>query len=828
MTVDEQPDGDGNSELSKVLASRRKVVEQSGRQWTKESIARLGTDAAHDGDCGREIACSQSDETPKQSPAVAPPSRLGRSAMFMTAQSAATSKPSSQLSQKQHQGQKQRKQRNVKQRQVKPEQEQEQEHRPVQEHQQQSQQQQQEQQQPEEQKPNHEEGQEEELKQEEDDGHQQGPESTLQAIQEHKVVEAATEDPLVVEVSGASSVSAGQEAPQSGSAQDALPITTWAPSPDVATTAEAAPGAARAAEVVRFDDAVQGVTDRPNHGTVSEPLVYNVLPPCSESTEKEPGTPDLTTIDAIWRATIQGDIAYLESLSTRKVLQSARLKDRNGGHTIFWNAIAFQQTTLALWLLKRFPPGSHGGVDLTEVHPRRNDSLLHLCLYLNSFTEDAATLFRAIFPSDDKAKRSTGDSDKDQCALTNHNGQTFLHIAAVRMNFWVMQHVMSCAASVLHLFHVRDSAGLTPLEILLRRLTEVGAVPPRPSLAPMPKSQMPNWMGLARFAPTLQAGKPMPFIDLKVEVEEPSMEGGKWSVDVHRVVLGAASPALDAHIRKLSSGEPLRIDPKCCRSSKVLMFVVQFLYGTEAICDFSKDAFLLWQLFCTSAQYALPAALKKFAKSALLSSIAEPEFGPVVRALLQSADKVGLQAEEAGYVACQFLGSPDSLAACGSDDGQLKALAAALREVERSVLGSGTTSKAQKEPARTGAATAANVPNSSRRVAVAASAVNCVNAGRTIIPGATVSQSAGSTAPVVRLASCGAGSTVVQGAPHSAHGPLSARMGVGVPVPEAAPREGYMISSALVPARQPVVRVVQQPVRQAVQVVPQVPAMRVR
>jgi len=121
---------------------------------------------------------------------------------------------------------------------------------------------------------------------------------------------------------------------------------------------------------------------------------------------------------SLWEAVTQGNLAKLEEMTAKGLLSSGRMLDANG-HSIMWNAIAFQQPQIALFLLQRFPPGlGASGIDLSEVHAKRGDTLLHLCLYINEFSVHAADVFQRIF-----------QGCKAMHEVVNHDGQSFLHVA---------------------------------------------------------------------------------------------------------------------------------------------------------------------------------------------------------------------------------------------------------------------------------------------------------------------------------------------------------------------------------------------------------------
>jgi len=482
---------------------------------------------------------------------------------------------------------------------------------------------------------------------------------------------------------------------RSGLVGEAAP--TSAEEPQAAPASPSAASSTSTASTVRLDDFEQAATSMgvaPPSVAASSPVLP---PPESPLFAGVPATPrglaggmqSLGRSNAlIWHAVVEGDVRRIEELTARGLLVSGRLLDHNG-HSIFWNALAFQQPEVALWLLHRFPPGSdlEASVDLSEVHARRRDSLLHLCLYFSDFSPAAAEVFRCIFRG--------GVYPWAPRELANQHGQTFVHIAAARLNFWVLHFVLSNAPETAALFQHKDAAGDTPLDVLLRRVREVGGAPvaqPAPQLPP-PEARLPAWTRLASCLGKPGAAAAPPFADLVLEVEDRGAPGGVARLWAHRVVVAANSAVLHAQIRRLLPGKPLRLDPHCCKSSEVVKVLLGYLYSGELACTFSKDAFLLWQLLCLCTHYRLPAPLAFFTRAALVHSLGTPRHAPVVPALLQAADNVGLTPEEAFFTACIFLGSPQAAQAVDSEgkgtERHSQALLAALAKVESWMLGSG-------------------------------------------------------------------------------------------------------------------------------------------
>jgi len=390
----------------------------------------------------------------------------------------------------------------------------------------------------------------------------------------------------------------------------------------------------------------------------------------------------------LWQAVAKGDLQTLEELVSKDVLSSGRLLDLNG-HTIFWNALAFQQPEVALFLLATFPPGTEvgTGVNLQEVHPKLGDTLLHLCLCVTHFSEPAAELFRRIFIggfAGDAAERGGTASDhKVLWCQENRDGQTFFHVAADRLNFWVLRFALSWSPEIASLLWSCDSKGRCPLEELLQRV-QAPVVPPGP---PTLQASQLAWLDFSKYAPSSVAPA---FADVELQVEDVAAESGTSSVMAHRAVLGACSSTLHDMLLHADASRPFCIDPMCCRSRRVLVCVLDFVYHASLSCDFADDGFLLWQLLCLCVQYGLPQPLTRYARSTLMQTLSDQKFASIMPVLLQACHEVGLSSEEVCFVACAILRSPEAALPDGhgkeAQDQQTQVLLAALAEVERHAL----------------------------------------------------------------------------------------------------------------------------------------------
>lgn len=405
-------------------------------------------------------------------------------------------------------------------------------------------------------------------------------------------------------------------------------------------------------------------------------LVINIPPGDNNALRSEEVNPTLTApagaqLDEreyrlLWESVVQGDIQMLQEFMTRGRLQSGRLCDMNG-HSIFWNALAYQQQQVAMFLLHHFPPGSAQGIDLWEVHQRRKDTLLHLCVYFQYFSAPVAELFEVLFLGMGQV-----DSNSFQAYWNraNADSDTFLHCAAARRNFWVMRYVASHAGEILFR-NGRTSA----LEVLLEKLEEVGVSCPTADFPEMEVKR--SWMDFSRYLPMAE---PTAFADMELEVQQST---GTYRVAAHRCVLGAASGVL--HQELSAAGRVLLIDPLSCRSSKVLDTVLTFIYSSRISCDYREDGCLLWQLLCLCARYQLPEPLWRYARSALLLAVKNAVFTALatIPLLLEAKREVGLSESEACFIAHAYLRSAEASEALRDTSPKCnEAVFLALEEIE--------------------------------------------------------------------------------------------------------------------------------------------------
>ncbi|CAE7567337.1 Rab23 [Symbiodinium necroappetens] len=245
---------------------------------------------------------------------------------------------------------------------------------------------------------------------------------------------------------------------------------------------------------------------------------------------------EVVTDPDLWQAVTEGDLRKLQDLVAAGLLRSGRVVDVNR-HSIFWNALAFQQIKVAAFLLHHFPPGSAQGVDISEVHPRRQDTLLHLCLYLRDFSACAAEVFQQLYLGIGHAwTKAALQAYRSRPTATQ---DTFLHCAAARLNFWVLRYALSSADAVYLLQH-KNCSNQSALEVLMLKLSEVHRSP-SPSLVQAPQEAERPFVDFGKYLPTTdgsQDSREPAFADVELEVED---SGEVCRVPAHRAILGAAS-----------------------------------------------------------------------------------------------------------------------------------------------------------------------------------------------------------------------------------------------------------------------------------------------
>eukprot|EP00930_Biecheleria_cincta_P044107 TRINITY_DN30267_c0_g1_i1.p1 TRINITY_DN30267_c0_g1~~TRINITY_DN30267_c0_g1_i1.p1 ORF type:complete len:861 (+),score=174.46 TRINITY_DN30267_c0_g1_i1:160-2583(+) len=337
---------------------------------------------------------------------------------------------------------------------------------------------------------------------------------------------------------------------------------------------------------------------------------------------------------------------------------------------------------LAIW--KRFPPqlGESRGVDVAEVQAETGDTFMHVVCALKHFDQQAAELFTNLLSACRKLP---------VLRATNASGQSFLHIAASRLNFWVLVQTLSSVPELADFFFLKDHSRRSPASLLAKHLRARCCGGARPS------------------CPVLLQGDPgsQPFEendnvianpDVELEVQDESA-ARPMRLMSRRQELSAASKRWDEELRLLSSSEAgtegkllLQVDPGCCRSFRALRAALDFVRAGTPPTSLEGDGRALWQLLSLCIKYQLPELLRRHACSALLRSLGSVENLAVLPLLMRGARASGLRQQERCYVLHCLLTQPEALASADHDKSghqrKAKTLLAALAELEQLVAGS--------------------------------------------------------------------------------------------------------------------------------------------
>ncbi|CAE7759727.1 LOGL8 [Symbiodinium sp. CCMP2456] len=327
--------------------------------------------------------------------------------------------------------------------------------------------------------------------------------------------------------------------------------------------------------------------------------ISNGLHPKPSMPASAAGSPEL------WHAVHIGN----EALVTRLIQQgqcNGRQKDASG-HSVLWHAIAFGHIGIALLMLDSCPAGEPGGVDASEVHPRKGDTFLHLLCQCRPFTKETAGLFKRVAEAVPAALFSKA----------NANGQSFLALAAASLNFWVLKHVALRYPEQMKVLICSTEAdqGKPPLRQLLQSL-------PNPRQPGFPQSaKIPEHFAVASMLSPDSTGR-VPFADIAFDVTTGPDTHSRFLA--HRVVVGAQSPVLLKELETLPLVElpqegiaaaVFKVDRRI--SKDVWRAVLQFFYTGMVHCPFMKDPAKLVELFRAAAIYKLPKALLDLAQAAL-------------------------------------------------------------------------------------------------------------------------------------------------------------------------------------------------------------------
>jgi len=339
-------------------------------------------------------------------------------------------------------------------------------------------------------------------------------------------------------------------------------------------------------------------------------------------------------------------------LLVEEALKSGR--DGRKGLSVFLLSILHGLPAVALRIWELFPPdGGCRGVDTSET-TTSGDTLMHVICRAKKFDSLHAELVSKLL-------RSIGEAPI--ISQKNDAGQTFLHVAAARLNCRVLAQCLTIVPNLVTGVVELDSAGQTPLSILARHLECLGGVPPTPS-----------------HDEVRAASKPVGGAEVALEVED-EVSGKLVRITCKASILKGSTWATD-----LREGCCLKVDSACCRSACAVRAAMLFLDGQPLALS---DGRTLWQLLSFTVQYRLPGDLRRASISSLLRSLEDPINAPVLPMLIRGAQAAGLCEEQRRYVLFKMLTTPDALASAGhSNHGlqrQAKVVQAVLSEMEHQI-----------------------------------------------------------------------------------------------------------------------------------------------
>jgi len=306
----------------------------------------------------------------------------------------------------------------------------------------------------------------------------------------------------------------------------------------------------------------------------------------------------------LWHAVHVGDVA-----AVRRSVESGGCNGSTrdaSGHSILWHSIAFAHMNLANYMLDSCPPGSSDkGVEVTEIHQRKGDTLLHLICQSKGFGADTAHVF----------KRLAAAAPDDLFQRVNQAGLTFFQIAASALNFWVLTFMLRNfpkQAKALICMHQHAP---------LRNMSE--AIPqPSPPTYMAPKT-FPEHFHIAEMLQPDESGV-VPYADVAFDVGPDGGGAGAGRFFAHRIVVASESPVLMEKLAKLplTQLEPenvraavFRVDPRI--SKEVWRTALQFMYTGLINAPFKGDVQKVVELLRACVAYQLPQPLLDFAQSCL-------------------------------------------------------------------------------------------------------------------------------------------------------------------------------------------------------------------
>lgn len=369
--------------------------------------------------------------------------------------------------------------------------------------------------------------------------------------------------------------------------------------------------------------------------------------------------------ELLWHSVTKGDFAAVVAIMQHGGLPSARVCDPQG-HSVFWDAVAFHQADIALLLLQHFPPAnSDVGVNLGEAHERTGNTLLHMAAKMQPFSQSAKQLFVELFESMPQALT----------AQRNFNGQTFLHMAAANMNFWLLRFALQ--HGLVGLISEKDDADWTPRGLLAHALA-AKRVAEYPPVRGLPEADMavslPPWCRLGTFQPPKPGAAPQPFADCAVEVKD--AKRGAMRIHAHRVILAGCSsvfrkeldalrppsgeldntaPSIGACRRPHEAPNLVHVDPSCCSNVDIVHHVLSYLYKADVSWCGSCDASDLMQALCFVHKYGFPRTLVVRLQDALLRSLSGEKSHALIPLIFKQAENLGFGGAAQLYLARRFI-----------------------------------------------------------------------------------------------------------------------------------------------------------------------------
>ncbi|CAJ1358488.1 unnamed protein product [Effrenium voratum] len=295
----------------------------------------------------------------------------------------------------------------------------------------------------------------------------------------------------------------------------------------------------------------------------------------------------------------------------------------------FSAALAHGLPGVAWRVWQRFPPEHPSGVEVSECDAS-GDSLLHSICRSKKFDRKAFELFSQLLravPAELRCHR-------------NGSGQSFLHVAAARLNTQILAASLTDFPALAPLFAQQDSAGASPMSILAKHLAARGR--PQPPCTEQNKA----------FEAHTPSGA-------EVEVEVEDEVSGKVCLRFKESVL-RLSQRCSEEMRTQSA--KVKVDPGVCRSARAVSEALNFLTGQPLTLSESRE---LWQLLSFSVRYRLPRELRQHASAALLDRLKDKESAAVLPMLVRGGQAAGLTAPERRYVLYCMLTSPEALASAG-------------------------------------------------------------------------------------------------------------------------------------------------------------------